>query len=175
MRAGWLWGTYAVSLAWVGFLFVHVDRHLSVTRAAAFRQEGRRLIELWADRLAEAEDVHRRARLLRRFAGDRDSRSTALFGDRGQTVYSLGGPPPPSPRFPLSEPTDKFLNDVSWAAWSPLWVDGRQEGYVAWIRDSSKLKKERAHVQRGLLAAWAWWAAMGAIGAALAGRIKPRS
>ena len=174
MRAGWVWGTYAVALAWVGLLFIHVDRYINFKRIAAFPQEGRRLIEIWADRMAETEDVNRRGRLLRRFAGDLDSRSTALLNEQAQTVQFVGEPLPPSPRFPLSESTDKFLPAGTWAAWSPLWVNGRRMGYVAWIRDSSTLQKERGHVQRGLLAAWCWWAAAGAVGAVFVGREKPQ-
>lgn len=167
-----MWGTYALSLAWVGLVFIHVDRYLNFRRTTIFRQEGRRLVEVWADRIAEAEDGTRRTRLLRRFAGDLDSRSAALLDDQGQTVECLGEPPPPSPRFPLSETTDKFLNDATWAAWAPLWNDGRRKGYVAWVRNSSWLHKERAQIQRGLLAAWFWWASAGAVGAAFAGRTK---
>lgn len=172
MRQGWVWGLYVLSLAWVGLVFVYVERSMEASHAEAFRQEGRRLVSIWADRIAERGEPPLRERLLRRFAGDVDSRSVALLNDQGQTLRCVGESSPPPPRLPFSEPIDRPLKNNTWAYWSPLWVAGRREGYLAWTRDSSFLGKERTKAQRGLLAAWAWWAVVGALGAVFAGRRK---
>ena len=173
MRRGWVWGAYALSLAWVGVVFVYVDRHFDAARKEAFRQEGLRLMVEWADRLAEAVEAPDQDRLLRRFSGEMESRSVALFNDEGRLLQSAGEISPTPPRLPFSDPVAQSLNDETWAYLSPLWVAGRRAGYLAWVRDASRLKIERAHAQRGLLAAWAWWAAAGAIASAYAARSSP--
>jgi hypothetical protein len=173
MRAGWIWGIYALSLAWVGLLFVHAERYVNSARALAFDREGRRLVAVWADRMGEAKDDPSRAKLLRRFAGEMDSRSTALLNEQGQLLHAEGESPPPFPRLPTSESIGGPLDDKSWAYLTPLWEAGRRKGFLVWIRDSSALPRERSRVQRGLLAAWAWWAAAGAAGAVFAGRPRP--
>jgi hypothetical protein len=175
MRHGWVWGLYVLSLAWVAVLFVHVEQFLNITRSETYRQEGRRLVAVWADRIAEADGVERREALLRRFSGDVDSRSAALLNDQGQMIQHAGESSPPPPRLSFSEPIDRPLNNGTWAYWAPLWVAGRRDGYLAWVRDSSPLEKERTHTQRGLLAAWVWWAGIGALSVAFATRIKPNS
>lgn len=175
MRHGWVWGLYVLSLAWVAVLFVHVEQFLNITRSETYRQEGRRLVAVWADRIAEADAVERREALLRRFSGDVDSRSAALLNDQGQMIQRVGEFSPPPPRLSFSEPIDRPLNNGTWAYWAPLWVVGRRAGTLAWVRDATVLKRERTHAQRGLLAAWAWWAAVGALGGAFASRTKIKS
>lgn len=173
MRGRWMWGGYAVSVAWVGLLFIHMDRFLHVSRTEAFRREGRRLIRLWADRIADAVGPQQANALVRRFSGELDSRSVALLNDEGQSLQWVGDTPPAPPRLPLSDPSDRSLDASSWAYWTPLWASGRRHGYVVWVRDASSLHRDRAHTRRGLLTAWAWWAAAGAIAAAYAARSKP--
>ena len=172
MRGRWVWGGYALSVAWVGLLFFHVDRFLHAARTEAFRQEGRRWVGLWADRIADAGGPQQANALIRRFSGELDSRSVALLNDEGQTLQCAGDPPPSPPRLPLSDPYDRSLDASSWAYWAPLWVSGRRHGYVVWVRDASSLNRDRAHTRRGLMAAGAWWAAVGAVGAAFTYRLK---
>lgn len=175
MRHGGVWGLYVLSLAWVAVLFVHVERFLNVSRSETYRQEGRRLVEVWADRIADADGLERREALLRRFSGEVDSRSVALLNDQGQMIQRVGESSPPPPHLSFSEPIDQSLNDEAWAYWAPLWVAGRRAGTLAWVRDATVLKRERTHAERGLLAAWAWWAAVGALGSAFASRTTIKS
>ncbi|MBK8575617.1 MAG: hypothetical protein IPN90_08050 [Elusimicrobia bacterium] len=170
MRFRWAWGVPLLSLAWGGLVFFHVHRYFDLNRTELFRQEGRRLVVLWAERIAETEDPPERERMLRRFSGERDSRSATLLDDQGQILLTVGDSSPPPPRLPLSEPADRPREGDRWDYWAPLWIDGRRAGYLAWVRDSSALKKDRAHVRRGLLAAGAWAAALGCLGTVLACR-----
>ena len=173
MRGRWVWGGYALTLAWVGVVIIHVDRSIDAARKEAFHQEGLRLMGVWADRLAEAGDASQKERLLRRFSGERDSLSVALLNDEGHLLQRVGEFSPAPPRLPLSDPMAQLLNDETWVLWSPLWVAGRRDGYLVWVRDSSRLNKERGHGQRGLLVAWAWWAAAGAIATVYISRSCP--
>ena len=120
MKFRWIWGAYFLSLVWVGFLFFHVQRFMSVSRTEVFRQEGRRLVSLWADRIAEAGDDQRQERVLRRLSGEMDTRSASLLDDEGQTLLTVGEPAPAPPRLPISEPSDRSLQADAWAYWAPL-------------------------------------------------------
>jgi hypothetical protein len=176
MAFRWVWGTYVLSVAWVGLILFHVHRHFDQGRKDTFRQEGRRLVGLWAEQISGAGDERRQERVLRRLSGEMDSRSVSLLDVEGKVRLTVGDPSPAPPRLPFSKPSDRPLPGEGWAYWAPLWIEGRRAGYLAWVRDSSALKKQRAHSQRGLLAAGAWWAALGAVGAGFATRSPlPRS
>ncbi|MBL0058456.1 MAG: hypothetical protein IPP35_04980 [Elusimicrobia bacterium] len=163
MKPGGVWAGYLLSLAWVGLLFFYVQRYGVSIQTESFRREGRRLAAAWSDRLGDGGAD--RARLLRRLAGDPDSRSAALLDPHGQ-VLRLEGDPLPAPPLRLSAPVDRSLETGAWAFWAPVWMDGRLTGALAWVRDAGELRRSRVHHRRALLAAWSWWAAVGAIGAA---------
>jgi hypothetical protein len=162
---------YVLSLVWVGILFFYIQKSLAFSQAELFRREGRRLTEVWAGRLGDVggDPVRQRA-LLRRLAGEMDSRSAILLDVQGRGLDTQGDPVvlPVLPH--LSVPADQFHSANAWLFWSPLWVDGRRTGTLVWVRNSDSLQKDRTRDRRGLGVAWAWWAAVGALGAVYATR-----
>ncbi len=161
-----MWGTYTLSVVWVGGILFSIHGSLVSSRGECFRREGRRLAQVWAERLAEAgSDLPRRSRLLRRFAGEMDTRAAVLLNEQGQPLETQGDPVSLPVLPSLSEPSDKSLSSDSWVFWAPLWVDGRRSGMLVWVRNSQILHADRSRDRSGLLAAWAWWAAVGAVGA----------
>jgi hypothetical protein len=170
VKPGGAWAGYGLSLAWVGLLFVYIQRYEVSIETESFRREGRRLAAVWSDRIGDAgPDVVLRARLLRRLAGDPDSRSAALLDLQG-TILLKEGDPLPAPPARLSAPVDRLVDPGGWAFWVPVWVEGRPAGALAWVRDAGELQHSRVHHRRALLAAWTWWASAGAIGAAALAR-----
>lgn len=171
LSRGWVWGMYVLSLVWVGILFFFIQKSLAFSQAELFRREGRRLTEVWAGRLGDVGGNPARQRgLLRRLAGEMDSRSAVLFDVQGK-VLDTQGDPVVLPVLPLlAVPADQLHSSNAWLFWSPLWADGRRAGTLLWVRNSHSLLNDRTRDRRGLGVAWAWWAAVGALGAVYASR-----
>lgn len=162
-----LGGGYAVSLAWVGVVLVFVNLFWARNAEGDFRREGRRYVELWADRLADhAGHPDAQDQLIRRLSAESDSWTTGLMDLDGQWVFRAG-PAVDVPSFSTqSKINDKRMDLDSWLFRAPMWVDGRRAGDLVWVRRCLSLQTDTQRRRRGLTMAWAWWALAGGIGLA---------
>jgi hypothetical protein len=160
---------YAVSLVWVGVVLASVSVYWARAADRDFQREGRRYVELWADRLAEFTDrPDRRDLLVRRFSAESDSQAVGIVDRDGRWVVRVG-PAADVPSFPsLSKINDKRLNSEAWLFRAPLWVDGGRTGDVVWVRRCESLQRETQRRRRGFMMAWVWWAVAGGIGLSIA-------
>ena|GEM_PF-2853030 len=164
-----VWGGYVLAVLWMGLVFFYANQRLAERAKSHFREEGRRLVSLWADRLTDSLDRPEKSlKTLRRFSGEPDSYSVALLDLQGDVKQSFGGTsdPPPSPK---SEPLDQkeTTSPPSWAFWAPVWKDGLRYGTLYWSRDARPLQNRIAQIRQALGVAWAWGAVAGALGSFL--------
>ncbi|MBK8872190.1 MAG: hypothetical protein IPN19_14420 [Elusimicrobia bacterium] len=164
-----LGGRCAVSLAWVGIVLACVSVYWARSADRDFQREGRRYVELWADRLAEfAGQPDRQDLLVRRFSAESDSQTAGIVDLDGRWVVRAG-PAVDVPSFPSpSKIHDKRLNVEAWLFRAPMWVDGRRSGDVVWVRRCEFLLRGAQRRRRGFMMAWVWWAVAGGIGLATA-------
>lgn len=160
-----------MSLAWVGIVLAYVNAYWARTAERDFRREGRRYVEMWADRAAQSVDQpEHRDSLVRRLSAEFDSRTAGVLDLDGRWVVRAG-PAVDVPAFPtLSKINDKRLDRDAWLFRAPMWVDGRRAGDVVWVRHCRALLSETQRRRRGLTLAWLWWAVAGGIGVVLARR-----
>lgn len=160
LGAGWF-----LAWVWMGVVFLCVNAFLNRNAQRDFCREGRRYIELWADRTAELFDhPDRQEVLIRRLSAEPDSRTAGTLDREGRWIVRVG-PWVEIPSFSSSSKiNDKRLNPDAWLFRAPMWVEGRRASDLVWVRDCREMESEARRRRRGLILAWGWWAVAGAVG-----------
>ncbi|MGQ0645045.1 MAG: hypothetical protein ACT4O3_06090 [Elusimicrobiota bacterium] len=167
---------YLFMAAWGLGLAALAREHFSRRDADAFRLACRRAVDHWAEDVADAlarGDARALQERLDRLAAQPESRYALWQPAAGTPRTSAGSPPEPALDESLSREAVKaeaaqareIQGPPPFVEWSrPVSVDGRAAGVLRWGVWTDKLEESRRAHGRRLLAAWAWAAAVGAVG-----------